>query len=130
MKAGERRQRLRHRPGDAPSSADPIFELIDAHRMAALALSTAANMKQHSDEERLSGKMRSSDLGYDAVHEALSEAADAEMKALRDVLSCRPKTMEGILALLDWRDDELDEVYDFSRALADVLRNIIARGRP
>jgi hypothetical protein len=74
------------------------------------------------------------------------------MDALRDLLSCQPTTIEGVLALLDhlgrpeflrysrdpatvlsgaheWYDDERDEVRAWPHTLAAALRNIIERGR-
>jgi hypothetical protein len=99
----------------------------------------------------ISCKMRGSDPGYEAANEASSSANDDEMDALRDVLSCRPTTIGGVLALLDhgqpqflrdtrdpatvlsgahgWYDDERDEVTAWPHTLAAALRNIIARGR-
>jgi hypothetical protein len=90
--------------------------------------------------------------GYDAANEVSSEANDVEMDALRDVLSCSPTTLEGVLALLDhlgrpqflrdgrdpatvlsgahgWYDDEQDEVRAFPHLLADALRDITERGQ-
>ena len=100
----------------------------------------------------VSCKMRGSEPGYDAANEVSCEANDVETDALRDVVSCSPTTIGGVLALLDhlgrpqflrdtrdpatvlsgahgWHDDEQDEVKAFPQTLAAALRNIIGRGQ-
>jgi hypothetical protein len=122
---------------------DPIFAAIEAHRTAVLAVNAA---------DDVTCKMRGSGPDWDAASQASSEATDDEMDALREVLSCRPKTIEGVIALLDhlgqpqflrdcrdpatvlsgahaWYDDEQDEVKAFPEHLAAALRNIIERGQ-
>ena len=125
------------------SSIDPIFEAIEAHRAAVVAMNAAHDV---------SCKMHASDPGYDAADEVSCEANDVETDALRDVLSCSPTTIEGVLALLDhlgrpqflrnsgdpetvlsgahgWYNDEQDEVKAFPHLLAAALRNIVERGQ-
>jgi hypothetical protein len=120
---------------------DPIFAAIEAHRTAIVAVNAA---------DDVTCKMRGSGPDWDAASQASSEATDDEMDALREVLNCRPKTIEGVVALLDhlgrpqflrdsrdpatvlsgahaWYDDEQDEVKAFPRELAAALRNIIGR---
>jgi hypothetical protein len=102
---------------------DPIFAAIEAHRAAVLALNAA-------DEA------------------ASEEASDVEIEALRNLLSCPPTTMKGVIALLDhlgkpqslhdscdpatvlsgaydWYGEEQTDVLAFPRMLATALRNII-----
>jgi hypothetical protein len=120
---------------------DPIFAAIEAHRTAVLAVNA-------SDD--VTCKIRGSGPDWDAASQASSEATDDEMDVLREVLSCRPTTIEGVIALLDhlgqpqflrgsrdpatvlsgahvWHDDEQDEVKAFPRELAAALRSIVER---
>jgi hypothetical protein len=122
---------------------DPIFAAIEAHRTAVLAVNAA---------DDVTCKMRGSGPDWDAASQASSEANDDEMDALRDVLSCPPTTIAGVLALLDhlgqpqflrdtrdpatvlsgaygWYDDERDEVTAWPHTLAAALRDIVSRGR-
>jgi hypothetical protein len=122
---------------------DPIFGLIEAHRAAVLAVNAT---------DDVNCKMRPSDPNSAAASQASSTASEAEMDALRDVLSCRPTTIGGVLALLDhlgqpqflrpsrdpatvltgaheWYDDEEDDVRAWPHMLAAALRHIVDRGQ-
>jgi hypothetical protein len=122
----------------APVEPDPIYAAIEAHRAAIMVVNAA---------DDVTCKMRGNDPGWDAASQASSEATDDEMDALRDVLSCRPTTIEGAIALLDhlglpqflrdsrdpatvlsgaheWYDQE--EVRAFPHMLADALAKIEA----
>ncbi|MBV9065530.1 MAG: hypothetical protein JO004_07160 [Methylobacteriaceae bacterium] len=71
---------------------DRIFAAIEAHRAAVLALNAADDGYRN---------MSASVPGYEAASRASTEASEAEIDALRNVLACRPTTVEGVLALLD-----------------------------
>jgi hypothetical protein len=118
---------------------DPIFEKIEAHRVAVEAMNAAL---------AVSGKMSGDDdPGFDAAERLTSKESGREMKALRGLLRCRPTTLSGVIALLDhlgqpqllceksdgtvlsgtdcwWKEDK-EEVRAFPHVLASALRSLV-----
>lgn len=115
---------------------DPVYSAIERHRTAVAIQTEASHISCRLDYE---------DPSYKAAQERTTEACDELSEALRALLVCRPSTMEGLLALLDyvgqpeWLDDDEDGAtilsgahgYDenllkeFPRTIAAALREMI-----
>jgi hypothetical protein len=120
------------------ANTDPIFAKIEAHRAAVLAWQAAGD---------ISGKMLADDPAEDAATRATTKASGAEMRALRNLLKCRPTTIAGVVALLDhlgqgqclrgpdgetvlsgahcWHNEQKGAVRAVPHMLAGALRSLI-----
>src|SRR5262249_45505213 len=89
---------------------DPVYSAIERHRAAVATHTEASHIFCNID---YGGPGGSPD--YWSAKETASDASDQLSTTLRALLACRPATMEGLLALLDyvgqpeWPDDEDSE---------------------
>lgn len=122
------------------TNADPIFGKIEAHRAAVQAMLAASDF---------SAKLEASNNpAFEASDRTVQKACSREIKALRALLGCRPRTLAGVVALLDhlgqpytlresdgdadtvlslahqWSGE--DEVRAFPHLLAGALRSLIS----
>jgi hypothetical protein len=115
-KAGSRAPKL-------PPGTDPAIVAIAMHRQAR-AVSNAAPY----------GRMRPEDPGEEEAYAAASVLEDREIAALGGVLTTRPATIAGLLALLDYIAGHPDyllreggkEAETFPALLATTARGLIA----
>jgi hypothetical protein len=132
-----------------PSSIDPIFAVIAEHRTA---------IEEFCRAVRVSGAMVAygpdKDPNYDSADKETRDASSRDQSALWDVLTVRPTTLAGIVALLahvglpeflreepgfenetilsSWTNSTgklKDAAQDFPARLAETMRGIIERGR-
>jgi hypothetical protein len=123
-----------------PSSSDPIFEAIERHKAVCNAARAVGDAY---------GDLPSDDPNCDAGCERFREALKGERKVLVELLTCKPTTFAGCVAVLghvgrpDWMfgDDsedtilsdaherEIEEAEMFLGHLAAALRDIVAGGQ-
>jgi hypothetical protein len=115
---------------------DPVYSAIERHRTAVATQTEASHISCRLDYD---------DPSYKAADERTREACSELSEALRALLVCRPATMEGLLALLDYvgqpewlgqrRDGatilsgsygyDKDLLKEFPRTIAAALREMI-----
>jgi hypothetical protein len=119
----------------SPSGDDPIFAAIAAHRAAMHACTAACNVGADEQDK------------YD--RDIVGETCLAHFDALKELVSCRPTTLPGVIALLDhlgqpndghdpadtvlvgaaeW-DGVKDSVNKLPHVLAETLRSLIGAAR-
>jgi hypothetical protein len=106
-----------------PSGPDPIYEVIATHRRARAVWNASPY-----------GCMKPGDLGEAEAEAADKVLEDREIGALKDVLTTRPTTIAGLLALLDYIAGHPDyllreggkEAETFPALLATTVRSLIA----
>ncbi len=86
-------------PKDSGFQADPIYEVIERHRKAALAHTEAVHIKFAFEEHGMQGEKLAEYKRLDAV----ADAAWNEMDDVgRDLINTLPTTLAGILALCQY----------------------------
>ncbi len=118
-------------PADAAAEVDPIFAVIAAYRAAVQAYCAACNAPDDECDEDL-----------------VNETCLARIDAIAELMSCRPTTLPGVVALLeqlgepDHGHDPEDTVLvgsvgneplkalvnELPCVLAETLRNLLDRG--
>jgi hypothetical protein len=93
----------------APASVDPIFEAIEAHKVASAAMFVAVGVVSAREKElHADGKRRFGPDGAEIDAEmlkretALEQAFDAETDAACALIDVYPTTIAGVLALLHY----------------------------